>query len=176
MKRFHHLSEEKIIKSVIDEKDLSPSEKKHLLECETCSMEKEELLHMLGKLGTLSRELLPVERVCEKKIRRPKKQHFLSPLLTPRFAFASIFILFFSWSTILFISQPGIDPLTNHINFHDENGIILSEIDDFIEQPIPTYYLEMIVDDEQGEFYDEYIESATFIDGHKTNNLYKNNV
>ena len=51
-----HLNEDQLVRAVVDENDLTVSERNHLLNCELCMKEKRATETMLCRLGDMSRE------------------------------------------------------------------------------------------------------------------------
>ena len=54
-----HLSEDKIIRAIVDENDLTTSEQNHLSKCSICQREKQEFEQVLHCMGDMSKELVP---------------------------------------------------------------------------------------------------------------------
>jgi hypothetical protein len=57
-----HLNEDKIIRAIVDENDLTTSEQNHLSNCSTCQKEKQEFEQVLIRMGDMSQELVPSPR------------------------------------------------------------------------------------------------------------------
>ena len=57
-----HLNENRIIKAIVDENDLTTSEQNHLSNCSTCQKEKQEFEQVLSRMGDMSKELMPPPR------------------------------------------------------------------------------------------------------------------
>ena len=57
-----HLNEDKIIRAIVDENDLTISERNHLLKCSICQKEKQGLEQVLNRMGNMSKELVPSPR------------------------------------------------------------------------------------------------------------------
>ncbi|MDY7033572.1 MAG: hypothetical protein SVY10_16895 [Thermodesulfobacteriota bacterium] len=55
-----HLTEDQLIRAVVDGDDLSRSLQDHLLECEFCCAEKERLEYQLSRLGRMAKSLTPL--------------------------------------------------------------------------------------------------------------------
>ncbi len=57
-----HLNEDKIIRAIVDENDLTTSEQNHLSKCSLCQKEKQEFKQVLIRMGDMSQELVPSAR------------------------------------------------------------------------------------------------------------------
>ena len=57
-----HLNEDRIIRAIVDENDLTTSEQNHLSNCSTCQKEKQEFDQVLSRMGDMSQELVPPRR------------------------------------------------------------------------------------------------------------------
>ena len=57
-----HLNEDKIIRVIVDENDLTTSEQNHLSKCSICQKEKQEFKQVLIRMGDISQELVPSPR------------------------------------------------------------------------------------------------------------------
>ena len=54
-----HLNEDKIIRAIVDENDLTTSERNHLSKCSICQKGKQEFEQVLHRMGDMSQELVP---------------------------------------------------------------------------------------------------------------------
>ena len=54
-----HLNEDKIIRAIVDENDLTITEQNHLSKCSMCQKEKQEFEQVLSRMGDMSHELVP---------------------------------------------------------------------------------------------------------------------
>jgi len=57
-----HLNEDRIIRAIVDENDLTTSEKNHLSNCSVCQKEKQEFEQVLSRMGDMSQDLVPSPR------------------------------------------------------------------------------------------------------------------
>jgi hypothetical protein len=57
-----HLNEDRIIRAIVDENDLTTTQQKHLSNCSTCQKEKQEFEQVLSRMGDMSQELVPPRR------------------------------------------------------------------------------------------------------------------
>jgi hypothetical protein len=57
-----HLNEDKIIRAIVDENDLTTSERNHLSKCSICQKGKQEFDQVLHRMGDMSQELVPSPR------------------------------------------------------------------------------------------------------------------
>ena len=58
-----HLNEDHIIRAIVDENDLTTSERNHLSKCSLCQKEKQEFEQVLHRMGDMSKELVPSPRI-----------------------------------------------------------------------------------------------------------------
>jgi hypothetical protein len=57
-----HLNEDKIIRAIVDENDLTTFEQNHLSKCSVCQKEKQDFARVLIRMGDMSQELVPSPR------------------------------------------------------------------------------------------------------------------
>jgi hypothetical protein len=57
-----HLNEDKIIRAIVDDNDLTTSEHNHLSKCSHCQKEKQEFQKVLDRMGDMSKEFVPSPR------------------------------------------------------------------------------------------------------------------
>ena len=57
-----HLDEEQILHAVVDEAELSPTQRKHLISCSQCRANKERLEQDLERLGDLAKHFTPLPK------------------------------------------------------------------------------------------------------------------
>ena len=54
-----HLNDDRLVRAIVDENDLTTTEQNHLSNCSTCQKEKQELEQVLHRMGDMSQELVP---------------------------------------------------------------------------------------------------------------------
>jgi hypothetical protein len=57
-----HLTEDRIIRAIVDKNDLATTEQNHLSRCSTCQKEKQEFEQVLSRMGDMSQEMVPPPR------------------------------------------------------------------------------------------------------------------
>ena len=154
-----HLNEDKIIRAIVDENDLTAHERNHLLKCSLCHKEKQEFQKVLNRMGDMSRELVPSPR------RRfiPTVQESSSwfrwrPALAT--GFAIILLIVGIWWTSLFtrIQENGFMHITQIMESDQQFVAEITLVEDYA---LPDRYLDIIGTsgeddyDNHDDFYDD---------------------
>lgn len=121
-----HLSEDRLVRAVIDLGDLSEPEKRHLLACPRCKTEWEDLEAQLQKLGRTAHRLAPgpfrAVSLTEHKL-RPR------PFWRPRWAFSWGAAAAAAFALIVFLWGAPFKPETDGLG--DEMRIEMTETERF---------------------------------------------
>ncbi len=137
-----HLGEKDILKAVIDETDLSQSLKQHLNECADCRLQAERLQQELSRFGQLAKRYAPEPR----KGVSIDTDRVKVPFLSWKFAFGAAAVaatVIVVWATVLIQSrQPG--SVGNLAKNMVEAERLMTEINDLVENALPTVYLEIV--------------------------------
>lgn len=145
VKDIGHLDEEQIIEAVMDEKGLEGALRRHLLECPSCRVRKEDLQGRLARFGQMSREEVPVDfrkpRLSRHGAGVSKRSWEIRPALGMSIAFASLLALLI---TPLALNRDttaySLDRVFQEMRQDDE---FLSEIEKLEDNPLPHIYVEI---------------------------------
>lgn len=153
-----HLNEDQLIRAIVDENDLSDTERNHLSECRLCRANILEFENLMNNFSVMAKTFAPLPR---KKILLPEfPEFFRYPRLQPVFAAASVILL------LLLIGILRSDPRSVQ---HGEqpSGIIIemekdeqliSEIRELEDYPIPANLYPEIFAEPVEYFNDEFLE------------------
>lgn len=175
----HHLIEDQIIRSVVDEGELSDSDRRHLSNCSQCGAQKARLEQNLILLGQAARQFVPLPRK-RLNLKVSEKSHAIRwpwnwrTALGTTLATAAVFI-FIWWASQgreIFEDSNGERMITNDIQASES---LMLEVSILSENALPQEYMDIaaetepLIDEEFINFIAPVIEddSLTFISGKK---------
>ena len=140
-----HLAEEQILHAVLDEAELSPAQKKHLIKCSQCRGKKERCEHDLERLGDLAKHFTPLPK---NRISLPAENTGtfsiwpLSWRASLGAAMAAALVIFFVWYTgpLRTGFQDNTDMQTGEVFEPDP---LMTEIRMLTENALPIVYQEI---------------------------------
>ncbi len=154
-----HLSEDQILRALVDESDLSESMREHLSTCPSCRARRERLEEDLGCLGRMAERFAPSP---EKRISLPEKY----PASTARWfwnwrtAFGTVvmatLVIVIVWSSVLFRTIPETGTIISIEEPWATDGL-MAEVSVLSENVLPPVYLDLTGDSDTG-FDEEFIE------------------
>jgi hypothetical protein len=138
-----HLKEDRIIASIVDDRDLSASEAAHLLGCTECLSEKSKLEKSLFLLGNLAKHHSPEPRP-QARIHLSKQRTWFARPLGWKASLASAFVLLLALSTTWYFTgsfraPAPIQEIANGSKEGDHE--LMAEINRLSENAIPRTYL-----------------------------------
>ena len=141
-----HLSEEEVIRAVVDETDLPDPMKRHLSVCPVCGRNKERLSSRLSQLGDIARAVTPVplKRVTLPEKERAKSFSFWgmsrSRVLIAGLSVAMI-IAVFLWTVPLRTVPQGDSSVWSDDMWEDYT--LMMEIIELKDVPLPQIYFDI---------------------------------
>jgi hypothetical protein len=136
-----HLTEDRIIRAVIDEAQLLRHEKEHLVQCLVCRDEKTRLEQDLTALGDAASRLAPRPR---RAVVLPETKGKSPGWLTGHHSWAlasvvcTVLVLFFlGWNFFVRLPQSRLASVEEEIQ---KDGQFMAEINDLVENPLPQVY------------------------------------
>lgn len=154
-----HLSEEQILRALVDESDLSESMREHLSTCPSCRARRERLEEDLGRLGRMAERFAPSP---EKRISLPEKY----PANTARWfwswrtAFGTVvmaaLVIVIVWSSALFRTIPETGTIISSQEAWATDRLMV-EISVLAENALPPVYLNITGESDPG-FDEEFMQ------------------
>ena len=140
-----HLDEDQILHAVVDEAELSPTIREHLITCTQCRANKERFEQDLERLGDLAKHFTPLPK---KRLSLPAQNTRISSGWSWKWqaslgtAMAAALVIFVVWSTGLLrtASQDNLDMLAGEVFQPDP---VMTEIRMLIENSLPSVYQEI---------------------------------
>ncbi len=149
-----HLSENRFILAVIDENDLSPTEKEHLMTCSACSAGKKRFERELAYLGRVAKDLAPLSKQKPATILNKKNGlHPFRPVFVTGFAL-TLLTAFILWSTTDVFTPKNTAP--PHLAEIEADRHLMSEIEDLEALALSVSYWE-IPSEVNGYMNDDFI-------------------
>lgn len=143
--RINHLSEDQIIRAIVDQADLTRDLREHLSQCPQCGPKKRQAEENLAQLGRMAERFSPTP---QRPIRLPARQSRVFFLSRPwQFALGTAFVCLFIWvlaGPLLFKDEPvkkaGIS--TRYMIESDQQ--FMTEVTLLSENALPQEYMDMI--------------------------------
>jgi predicted anti-sigma-YlaC factor YlaD len=131
-----------MLRAVIDDTDLSTSQRQHLAECSRCRSHRQNLESELAQLGQLA------ERYAPEPLRRitVAQDKARLPFSIRGFAFSAATIaavIIVVWATILIRNQQQ-GPVGNLAQNMVEAEMLMTEINGLVENALPPVYLDIV--------------------------------
>lgn len=154
-----HLSEDEVLRAMIDPSNLDSSRQAHVNACRHCQRQTEALSHRLIRLGQMAKQMTPEP---QKSFRLPAHS---TPVgrwrLKPAMALGVLGILIFAvvlWGPRFYYMSPSPGPMVVHTVESDDR--LLQEIDMLVEDALPEQYqrLAALSDDRSVEDLDALID------------------
>jgi len=151
-----HLNEDQIIRAIVDENDLTTSERNHLLKCSLCRKEKQGFEQVLNRLGDMSKELVPSPRRRFIPVAKGSRSSFRwQPALVT--GFVVVLLMIGIWWTSLFtrFQENGFMQITQKMESDQQ---FIAEITFIEDYALPDRYLDIIGnsnDDDYDDYYDD---------------------
>ena len=148
-----HLNEDKIIRAIVDENDLTTTEQKHLSNCSMCQKEKQEFEQVLIRMGDMSQELVPSPRRRFILTSQKSRSSFRwQPALATGFVIV-LLIMGIWWSSPFELFQEnGSLQITQKIESDQQFVAEISLVEDYA---LPDRYLYIIGTSDEDD-YDDY--------------------
>jgi hypothetical protein len=153
-----HLSDDELLRAMIDPADLDPVRRAHFDACPHCRRQSEELTRPLSRLGQLARQMAPEPR---KSFRLPAhsapvRRWYVKPAL----ALGALGVLVFAvtlWRPLTRTSRTP-TPMVAHQVENDEQ--LMEEIDTLVENALPEKYQQLaaLSGDRSVEDLDEFMD------------------
>jgi hypothetical protein len=137
-----HLTEDDMLRAVIDDTDLSTLQRQHLAECSRCRSHRQRLESELAQLGQLA------ERYSPEPLRRITVAHDKArlPFSIRGFVFSAATVaavVLVVWATFLIRNQQQ-GPVGNLAQNMVEAKILMTEINGLVENALPPVYLDIV--------------------------------
>jgi len=156
-----HLNEDQIIRAVVDEDDLTASERNHLLQCFTCQREKRAFEQVLNRLGEMSEELLPSPR---RRFAPDAQENRSLWRWRPALAvgFVIVLLMIGIWWTSFFtrVQENGSMHITQKMESDQQFMAESTFIEDYA---LPNRYIDIIDNSNNGD-YDDYYYDDEFLE------------
>ena len=148
-----HLNEDQMIRAVVDENDLTTSERNHLSRCSVCQKEKQLFEQTLNRLGDMSKELAPSPRKSFRPVVR--ENHSLlrwRPALAAGFVIVLLMIGIWLTSPFTRFQEKGTVQLTQKM---ENDQQLMVEIMYMEEYALPDCYLDIAGKFDDDDYYDD---------------------
>lgn len=175
----HHLSEDQIIRAVVDESELSVSDRQHLGHCNLCRAQKTHLEQNLARLGQAASQFVPLPRK-RLNLKASETSHSIQWSWNWKTALgtalaAAVLFIFMWWASQgeEMFENSGRENLIANDDMASES--LMTEVDILSENALPQEYMDIAAETES-EFNEEFInfiapliedDSLTFISGKK---------
>jgi len=162
-----HLNEDRIIRAIVDENDLTTTEQNHLSNCSMCQKEKQEFEQVLSRMGDISQELVPSPQ--RRFIFTPQKSlswFRWQPALATGFVIV-LLIMGIWWSSPFELFQEnGSLQITQKIESDQQFVGEISLVEDYV---LPDRYLYIIGTSDEDDYddydtYDDYNDYENYYD------------
>jgi len=162
-----HLNEDHIIRAIVDENDLTASERDHLLQCALCQKEKQEFGQLLNRMGDMTKELVPSPpRRFMSVAKRSRISFSWQPALVGGFVIALLMIGIWWSSLFTRFQENGSMHITQKIESDQQ---VVGEISLVEDYALPDRYLYIIgtsYEDDYDDYdtYDDYNDYENYYD------------
>ncbi len=151
-----HLNEDQITRAIVDENDLTTSERNHLLKCSLCQKEKQGFEQVLNRMGDMSKELVPSPRRRFIPVVQGSRSSFRWQLSLAA-GFVIVLLMIGIWWTSLFtrFQENGFMQITQKMESDQQ---FIAEITFIEDYALPDRYLDIIGnsnDDDYDDYYDD---------------------
>jgi len=144
-KRITHLSEDHIIRAVVDHADLTRELQEHLSQCPQCGAKKRQAEENLAQLGRMAEQFSPTP---QRPIRLPARQSRAFFLSRPwQFALGTAFACLFIWvlaGPLLFKDGPVRKAGVSTRDMIESDQQFMTDVAMLSENALPQEYMDMI--------------------------------
>ena len=164
-----HLNEDRIIRAIVDENDLTTTEQNHLSNCSMCQKEKQEFEQVLSRMGDISQELVPSPQ--RRFIFTPQKSlswFRWQPALATGFVIVLLIMGIWWSSSFELFQENGSLQITQKIESDQQFVAEISLVEDYA---LPDRYLYIIGTSDEDD-YDDYDTYDDYDDYNDYDNYY----